>query len=145
MGLIIMSHFAQVMEALADHCPDMDIPYGSSHLTPLMLACMNGCIEMVECLVKHGAKLGASNSVGKTCLHLATANNQVKVSQSHGNKHWFDSVCAFIYFFRVCLLWLIQRPTSLCNNIDLLASLTNNYMCTSSMFSKWISMICSWT
>ena len=73
------------MEALADHCPDMDIPYGSSHLTPLMLACMNGCIEMVECLVKHGAKLDASNSVGNTSLHLATANNQVEVSQSHSN------------------------------------------------------------
>ena len=67
------------MEALIGHCTYVDISYGSSHLTPLMLACMNGCIEMVECLIKHGAKIDVINSVGNTCLHLAAANNQVRI------------------------------------------------------------------
>ena len=83
------------MEVLAGHSSDMDVPFGSSRLTPLMLACMNGCVPMVECLLQQGASLDTVNSVGNTCLHLAAANNQVsvvlKVVVSEHNKGLFVS------------------------------------------------------
>ena len=67
-----------------------------------MLACMNGCIEMVECLIKHGAKVDACNSVGNTCLHLAAANNQVSVivillRPDFPKLLWGKGFCAEIY------------------------------------------------
>ncbi len=65
------------MDVLLSHSLDLDIQYGESDLTALMLSATSGRAEMCQRLIGAGANMAAVNSMGSTCLHLAAANNQV--------------------------------------------------------------------
>src|SRR5689334_7244674 len=46
--------------------------WGTHDCTPLMVACGEGHIEAVKCLLDLGANVNARNSAGQTPLHIAT-------------------------------------------------------------------------
>ena len=48
-------------------------PTDGKKRTPLHIACRNGCLALVELLLRNGADLEAAGETGDTPLHEATA------------------------------------------------------------------------
>uniref|UniRef100_A0A7E4V5F4 ANK_REP_REGION domain-containing protein n=1 Tax=Panagrellus redivivus TaxID=6233 RepID=A0A7E4V5F4_PANRE len=66
-------------------------------ITPLMVACSIGSIQMVHLLVKHGATFGVSD-LGQTCLGFACANGHLDVvkylvAAGHELTAEYDVIC----------------------------------------------------
>jgi len=49
------------------------------YFTPLHWACLKGHLNIVEMLIKRGAKIAQQNSGGDTCLHVACQFGHLKI------------------------------------------------------------------
>jgi quinoprotein dehydrogenase-associated probable ABC transporter substrate-binding protein len=68
--------------ALVEAGADVNHAAGSGGYTPLMLAATAGSMEIVDVLLKHGAKVNARNSGGITALMIVAASNQPKIAEA---------------------------------------------------------------
>ncbi|XP_064640623.1 ankyrin-1-like [Lineus longissimus] len=65
----------EVMEVLLAHSPRLvNVPGKYQRDTPLHVTCFNGVAGVAECLIRHGADIGALDYRGNTSLHLACTN-----------------------------------------------------------------------
>jgi quinoprotein dehydrogenase-associated probable ABC transporter substrate-binding protein len=73
--------FVDITTLLLDHKADPN-ETNMSHWTPLMYAAWDDSPEMVNVLVKHGAKLDASDNDGLTPLAIASQNAKIKAAEA---------------------------------------------------------------
>ena len=55
------------------HGADTDTRCGTSRSTALHIACIQGCLEIIQDLLRHGANPSAVDDNGRTPLHAAAA------------------------------------------------------------------------
>ena len=91
----VEKNHADVVRVLIDAGADIEKPYEGG--SPLLFACMGGCLDVVKMLVQSGAKLHVTDHYGRTCLITAAEGGhteivrylvgleQVDVDQADGN------------------------------------------------------------
>ena len=70
----------RVIALLLDHGANPD-GGGPEGLTPLMLAAMLDCVELVDLLLEHGASLDLALADGSTALSVALAVEALRAAQ----------------------------------------------------------------
>uniref|UniRef100_A0A6P6XRZ9 Poly [ADP-ribose] polymerase n=1 Tax=Dermatophagoides pteronyssinus TaxID=6956 RepID=A0A6P6XRZ9_DERPT len=72
----------QIIDLLIRKSPGMVNEKNGQFLTPLHLASDRGHTDLMEVLLKHGAKINAVDSLGQTALHRASRNGQLSSVQT---------------------------------------------------------------
>lgn len=72
----------QIVELLIRKLPSLVNEKNNQYLTPLHLASDRGHTDLMEVLLKNGAKINATDSLGQTALHRASRNGQLSSVQT---------------------------------------------------------------
>ena len=86
--LAASNNHTQALMSLLNAHDDVNV-FSEDGKTPLMMAVINACTDVVDLLMQKGARLGMCDQRVCTALHLAVCNNQVSVLKvllsSHAN------------------------------------------------------------
>jgi len=77
--LAAMTDNVAIVHMLVDGGADIDVADPGNNIRPLHNAATNGCTNVCEFLLKHGADMDAQTAKGDTPLHLAAANRHFDV------------------------------------------------------------------
>lgn len=77
--LAAMTDNVDVVRMLVDGGANIDVSDHGSNIRPLHNAAKNGCTNVCEFLLKHGADMDAQTAEGDTALLLASANKHIDV------------------------------------------------------------------
>ena len=70
----------EVLRRLLKHDKsNIDTRYGPNNMTPLMVACAEGHLEVVQILLENGANIDLRNSIGTTSLLFACAHRRLAI------------------------------------------------------------------
>ena len=99
---IIEKNDVELLDKMRERGLQIDKPDSENHATPLMYACMNGSVEIVDYLVRHGAQINIGDDEGTTPLMYAITGSNIGCVEyllKHGvdvNMRQDDKVTALI-------------------------------------------------
>ena len=77
--LAAMTDNVAIVHMLIDGGADVNVADPENGIRPLHISATNGCVNVCEFLLKHGADMNAQTGQGDTALHLAAANKHLDV------------------------------------------------------------------